>query len=509
MKSNFTRGDLILLGVIATVPLLAHIFTNGNYGMFRDEFYYLACADRLAWGYVDHPPLSIAVLAAVRAVIGDSVHAIRIVPAVLGAFLVFLAGILAGELGGRRSAQVLAAVCTMIVPQYLAIGGFYSMNVIDLVVWSLSFFLMIRIIKTGRPNLWILLGAVLGLGLMNKISILVFGLSLGVALLATPHRRWLLRPQPWIGAILAQVIFLPHLLWQVANGWPTLEFIANAKRDKILEMSPVDFFLNQILDIHPLNLPVWLIGLGALLFWRPLRPFRLFGLLYLFAFGFFVAQNSKPYYLGPAYPVLLAAGAVALEVMLERSGWRFAKEAVLVVLLVWGALIAPLAIPILPIEKFIAYQEFLGLAPSTQERHQMGTLPQHFADRFGWENMAETVATVYRRLPDEQQAEAVIFTSNYGEAGALEYYRHRYGLPPAISGHNNYWLWGPGQATGNVLISINVPPEVLERKFETVTPAEVIESPYAMPYETGLTVYVSTGIDTPLRETWERAKHFN
>ena len=505
---NSRAGTALILGAIALAHFLLHVLTNGNYGLFRDEFYYIACSDRLAWGYVDQTPLALVLLSGARAVLGDSVHAIRLLPALAGALLILLAGLLAAELGGGRFARVLAGLCTAIVPSYLVQTGYYSMNAFDLLFWAASFYLLIRILKTGNGRLWLLVGLVVGLGLLNKLSMFIFGIGLAAGLILTSGRRHLLTWSLWAGGGIALALFLPHILWQIENGWPTLEFIANAKAHKIAESSPLSFLLGQIVEIHPLNFPIWLAGLGFLLSSREKRPFRLLGLIYIVIFIFLLVQNSKGYYLAPAYTVLLAAGACSIEAFLERRRWSRAGPALIALLVAGGALTAPLAVPVLPVKAFISDQELSGIRPSEAEKHEPGALPQHFADRFGWENMARIVASVYESLPPEKRVGCAVVTANYGEAGAIDYYRPLFGLPPAVSGHNNYYLWGPGHISGKTIISVGIAPEELSEVFEVVEPAATIASAYAMPYEADLTVYVCSGLKLPLEDAWSRIKHY-
>ena len=232
----------------------------------------------------------------------------------------------------------------------------------------------------------------------------------------------------------------------------------------------------------------------------------MFGIIYVVAFVTMVLQKSKPYYLGPAYPMLLAAGAVALE------GWTrthaFVRPVAAVVLAVGGLLTAPFAMPLLPVETFIAYQRAIGLAPANAERSALGPLPQHFADRFGWEEMAAAVAGVYRALPENEKASVLIVTSNYGEAGALRYYGPRHGLPLAVSQHNSYFHWGPGKERADVVITVGMSVEDVRDTFESVTEAARLESRYAMPYETSDPILVCRGLKLPLAEAWARGKKF-
>jgi 4-amino-4-deoxy-L-arabinose transferase-like glycosyltransferase len=495
-----------LVYAAAGTHLVLHLFASDGYGIFRDEFYYLACADHLDWGYVDHPPLSIAILWLQRALLGESPWALRLVPGLAGAALVLLGARIARELSGGRFAEGLAAVAVAIVPMFLGMTAFFSMNSFDLLFWAAAALVVARIVNTDDARLWLALGALLGLGLQNKISVLFFGFGLAVALVLTPLRSHLLRPQLWLGGLVAAALFLPHVLWQVHHGWPTLEFIRNAKLYKITALSPLQFLGSQILEIHPLNALLWVGGLLWLLAGREGRKFRALGIIYVVAFVAMVLQKSKPYYLGPTYPMLLAAGAVAFE---GFSRTRTALRPVVVsVIAVGGLLTAPLAVALLPVEKFIAYQRVLGLAPVAAERMDMGALPQHFADRFGWEELTAAVAQAYRALPESEKAGALVVTSNYGEAGALRYYGPRHGLPLAVSQHNNYFLWGPGKDRAEVVITVGMDVEDVSDTFESVTVAGRFESPYAMPYETRPPILVCRGFKIPLAEAWARGKKY-
>jgi len=496
------------VGILATAHFLVHVLTNGNYGMFRDEFYYLACADHLAWGYVDHPPFSIAVLALWRAIFGDSVQAIRILPALMGAALVVLTALTARELGGRRMAQTLAALAAAVAPTWLGITGFYSMNAFELVVWTGALLVYARILRGGDRRLWLALGVILGIGLLNKISVLVLGTGIAVGVLLGAVRHDLRRPEPWLAAGIALLLFAPYLIWQVANDWPTREFVANAQRYKIADLSPAAFFGEQILMIHPQSLPLWLAGLWFLMYTRRMKTFRPLGLVYLVAFIIFVMQKSKPYYLTAAYAPLLAAGACAAEAAARRKLGRWLVIVYGVTLAAGGAMIAPLAVPILPVEKLIRHQARIGIGPQSAENNELGALPQYYADRFGWEEMTAEVARVYDALAPEERERCAIVCMNYGEAGAITYYGRKLGLPPAVSQHNSYYLWGPGREEIDVVIAVGFDEEELRGPFASVEAAGHVLTRYAMPYESNLTIWVARGLTVPLADAWRAGKHY-
>ena len=501
------------LAAVAAAMLALQLAVHGEYGWFRDELYYLASTEHLGWGYVDHPPLSIALLGLVRAVLGDSLLAVRLVPALAGAATAVLAGVLARQLGGGRFAQGLAALCALASPVFLALSHYYSMNALDLVIWAAAASLLLAALEHGGTGRWAALGAVLGLGLLNKISVLWLGAGIAAALLATPHRRVLRRPGPWLAAALAGLIFLPHLVWQVRHGWPTLEFMHNATVYKMAEDSPLGFVADQVLTMNPLAAPVWLAGLGFGLFARPGvvgdRRGRVLAVIYLTVFVLLLAAGrSRASYLAPAYPLLFALGGVAIERFSAAAGRRWLRPAVPALVALGGAVVLPYALPVLPVETFVRYQAALGIEAPADERSEMGALPQQYADMHGWQQMVDLVAEAYGRLTPEERRRARVFGQNYGEAGAVDVLGRDLGLPPAISGHNSYWLWGPGEGDWDVLIIIGGDRDDNAELFEEIEIVGRTESRWSMPFERGLDVSIARRPKVPIDEAWPRLKRY-
>ena len=502
---TLSPGFWVAFGVMA-VQLPAVL--SGGFGIFRDEFYYIACADHPAWGFVDHPPLSIFLLRLLRQACGDSLTAMRLVPALAVAVLAWLGGRLAREMGGSGFAQFLAALATGLAPVYLAVGSFYSMNAFEPLFWMGCAWLLLRLIDSGRRELWVPFGILAGLGLLNKHSMLFFGAALAAGLLLTRERRWLSGKWPWIGGGIAMLFLLPNLVWLVQHDWATLEFMRNAQQWKNLPMSPGQFFVAQVLLQHPLTLPLWLAGLAALLFHPHLKKYRCCGLAFLLLFVLFVAQRGKPYYLSPVFPLLLAAGAVLVERLAANRLGRGLRSAYAVLLLIGGLVMLPMWVPLLPVESQIRYTRAIGMAPPKMERTRDTALHQVYADRFGWREMVANAARAYRSLTPEEQAQAAIYTQNYGEAGAVDYFGARYGLPKAISGHNNYWLWGMRGRSGRVLIIIGGRREDHLQAYEEVTLFAVHNNQYAMPAETDLPIWICRRPKVTLDQIWPRVKHF-
>lgn len=524
------------LADLAAGNALLHLAFAGRYGYFRDEFYYVACGQRLDWGYVDHPPFVALVARLGTTLFGTSPAALRVLPILAGSLAVVLAGLLARELGGGRYAQALAAAAMIPPGVYLFQFHILSMNVFDVLFWALGALVLARILRGGDPRLWLLFGLVAGLGLQNKHSVLFFGFGVAVGLVATPERRHLKNPWPWLGGLVALAVFLPHLLWQVRHGFPTLEFMANAEAGKNVRLSPAAFLLEQVLQMNPFTLPLWLAGLAGYFLSPRLARFRALGWIYLGAIAVMLARAAKAYYLAPAYPILFAAGAVLAEGLAERSrrspgsegsqgshqgsseesgrgtswrlGWRWLKLASFALLIAGGAVGAPFTLPVLSVSQYQRYAAALGIQPSAGERHEMGPLPQHYADMQGWPGMVAEVARVYRSLPEAERERCAIFAQNYGEAGAIDLLGDAYGLPDALSAHNNYFLWGPREYTGECVIVLGDDRETLERIFADVRPAGVYRCPLCMPYEDGMTLHVCRRPRVPLAGLWPRIKAF-
>jgi 4-amino-4-deoxy-L-arabinose transferase-like glycosyltransferase len=434
------------------VKLAIQLLAAGCYSYFRDELYYLACSHRLGWGYVDHPPFSIAALRVWTTIFGESVVAIRALAALAGAATVLVTGLTVRALGGGSYAAALAMLSVLVAPEYFSLNGFYSMNALDVLIWALAGYVLVRILHRSEERLWPALGLVLGIGLLNKLSVLWLGAGLVAGLVLTRERRRLLTAGPWLAAAIAALVAAPHLLWQAGHGWPTAEFIHQATSVKMRSISPLDFTLAQVENQLPLTAPVWLAGLVFSLGASAGRRVRPIGVIYLTVFALLVFnEKSRTGYLAASYPMLLACGATWIAERLRgRPAWL--RPASLALLTVAGAVSAPLALPFLPPEQYAAYARLLGKKPSTEENKLLSELPQFIADFFGWPELVAKVEAAYASLPPEGRAQATILTSNYGEAGALEVLGAGRGLPPVVSGHNNYWLWGPGPRAGDPLI---------------------------------------------------------
>ncbi len=489
MRPERLGSGRAIVAAVAAATLLFRLATAGVYGVFVDELYFFACGEHLAWGYVDMPPLTALQAWLARSLFGDSMVAIRLLPALEGAGLVLLVGAFARRLGGGRFGQVLATLATALAPGVLAFYSNLSMNAVEPLIWTGMAYALVRVIQ-GEPRWWVAFGAVAGLGLENKDTVLVFGFAVVVGLLAVPERRLMANRWFLLGGLVAFVIFLPNLVWMIQHHFPHLEQLANIRRNqRNVELSPLAFIGQQFLFMNPLAAPVWVGGLGWLLASRVGRRYRVLGFAYLVSLVTLIFAGGRVYYLGSAYPMLIAAGGIALERWLSRPKLVWLRQGFVAVVALSGAILAPMFTPVLEPETFIRYSRAIGMGMPQLEHRRTSALPQFFADRFGWPEMAETVAGVYHSLPPEDRAKAAIFGHDYGQAGAIDFYGGKLGLPKAISGHLTYWYWGPREFTGEIVIVLGDTREALERLFGSVQEAVVVSNPYSMRSQ-NFTIYV-------------------
>lgn len=510
--------------LFAAIKLVLHIATTFwtthlGYGYFRDEFYYLICGQRLAWGYVDHGPLVALQARLAQTLFGSSILGIRMLSALAGAVTVFLTGILTWSLGGRRAAQSLAMLGILVAPEFLGTDSYLSMNSVEPIFWMLCTLALIRILAEKRgaspQPWWLLFGLSAGLGLLNKPSMTFFLLALLIALLLTPQRAILASRYAAVAVALLILIALPNLLWQIHHHWPTLEFLRNGTlRHKNVVLGFLPFLLSQIAMLHPLTAFLWITGIVSLLRARSLPNMRWIAFTYLIFFAIMFRLHAKDYYLTPIYPVLFAAGAIAWQHRFapdeRRRASTFAFPIYQSLLILTGLLLLPMAIPVLSPATWYRYTTTLHLRSGNTENQATSILPQFFADRFGWQQYLTLVNTAYQSLSPADQARVFLFADNYGEAAAIDFLgtRQHLHLPPVICGHNNYWLWGTHGRTPDVVITISDDtPAQLQQHFASVTLIGTMDDPLAMPYE-HKHVYILRGRRSTTPFDWNSKKDF-
>jgi hypothetical protein len=503
----FFASGMAVICLIALAKLLFHIYFNNRYGYFRDEFDYMSCGDHLAWGYVDQPPLIPFLVHISRAMLGDSLRAIRFIPALASSLLVVQAAALARQLGGRRFALLLTAITIVIAPQYLSNASLLTTNCLEPNLWMGCAYFAILAIKRGQPRYWLWFGIVAGIGLQEKYTIALFGFGIVVGLLLTAQRRTFLNPWIWLGGLAAFVIFLPNLLWNIHYHWPFLELMHNirvAGRDVVLPLG--QYFVQQTILIDPIAAPIWLTGFFALLFSARLKSYRFLGWCYLVCFSVLFVLHGKNYYLAPVYPMLLAAGAVIIDSAIDgktkndtsensRSRLRWLKPVIAIVLIASGAHILPVTVPVLSPEHFLAYAKTLPFKlPVMEHGHERSPLPQWYSDQFGWEEIVAETAVAWNQLtPEERQDENCgIFAQDYGQAGAIDFFGRKYGLPRSLSGHQTWFLWGPRGYSGNCMIVLDDSRETLEKLWQDVKYVGTsADNPYAL--EKRIDVFICRG----------------
>lgn len=499
------RGLITIPNGAAILFLALTLATAGRYGFFGDELYYFAYSKHLAWGYVDHPPLVALLTFLSTQIFGETIFGLRLMSGLSGAVTVLLAARIAKILGGGGFSQSLAALSICFSSAFPAMSSFFSMNPVDIMLCTLFVVLFLTTIKAPSGTKWIGLGILLGVGLLNKYTFLVLDFSLFVSLVIT--KRWSVLRSPWLylSGAAGLIIFLPHIFWQINHGWPTLEFMRNATEYKNLSLSPLAFLFQLAIGLNPFTLPVWLSGLAYLLFSKDEREFRFLGWTAIIFLVVYMVQNSKMYYVVPIFPVLFAAGAVAVERFSLRKEVRWPRWITVSTLIVSGTILMPLAVPVLPVKQFVAYAKTLSVWNMIRmEKDEGDVLPLHFVYRLGWEELVGTVGVAYNSLPQHERDSCAVLASWYGIAGAIDHFGPTVGLPNAICPRNNYWLWGTRNYSGKIVLAVGYDAAFLGRFFDNVERVARFDQPYAY----GAEVYLCKGPKYPLDKLWQQLKRF-
>jgi len=495
---------------LALAIFLLHLAIAGGYGWFRDELYYIDAGKHLAGGYVEYPPMVALLAAFQRAVFGPSLMALHVLPAVAGAVIVVVTGLMARELGGGRLAQGVAALAAAVAPAFVGADALFTMDAFDELWWTLAAYVLLRLLAARDPRrvdraamvmtmgvsdgrLWLLFGLMAGVGLLTKLTMLAFGLAVTVGLLLTPARALLRTRPPYLAAALALAFLLPYVAWQTGHDWATVAFWRNYHHTQ----DTATFLIQVILLMQPLALPLWAAGLWYLLRDPDGAPYRALGWAFLLLLALFLVGHAKSYFLVPAFPPLLAAGAVVLERRARRRPRTPLVPLTVGALVLGGAALAPVVAPILP------PTTLASLMPSPV---------QPVADRFGWPQFIATLDRAYRALPPRDRARATILAGNYGEAGAIDLLGPDAGLPAAISPHNTYYFWGQGTTvtSGTVVIATDYQRANLTPYFASVRQAATVPAQDGIQNEeVGRPVFVCRGLRLPWPTVWARLKNFS
>ncbi len=495
------RNNLnLLIAGFAIFKLLIHFLTNTTYGLHRDEFLYVAEGQHLAWGYTEVPPM-IAFLARIASFFGDSVFAVRLFPAVIGSVTVALIGLLVKDLGGKRWAITFACLAFIVSPAFLRSNWLFQPVSFNQFFWFLSAFWIIRLIKFEDPKYWYFLGVTAGLGFLTKYSIVFFFMALIIALIFSPHRKWLKTRYPYLAFVIAFLIALPNLFWQYQHNFPVVRHMKELSETQLVNVDTAGFIIAQFQMQWSATL-IGLSGLIFLLFYKKYNEFRLIGITFLILVVMIFALSGKPYYTLGGYPMLFVFGGLGLETALKTNFSKIALSFVMVFLILG---ILPFALPVLSMERMEKYCDYLvneiGFdGPLRWEDGKIHPLPQDYADMNGWEEIAQKVSKFYHQLSDEEKRQCNILGVNYGEAGAINFYRKKYNLPEAYSRNSSFVLWAPEDIQFNNQIMVIDELQEGSDWFETMVLVDSIENPYAR--DKGY-IYYRTNPKTDVEAAWK------
>ncbi|MDB5026892.1 MAG: hypothetical protein JWO66_581 [Candidatus Eremiobacteraeota bacterium] len=490
---------------LAAATFLFHLASANGYDVFRDELYFIVCGRHPAFGYADQPPL-VPLLAAGFYDLGHQTWLLRLPALLAAAALVWVTVRFARLLGGGDGAAWTAGIMAAVAPMFLGLHATLNTTTFEPLAWTAVAYALARaaLLDDRRAPVWA--GIVAGVAMEAKYALPAWLIALAVGLLLTPQRRIFARRELWTGLALAALIALPSVVWQAANHWPFLDLV-RAAGDKNAVVAPIAFVVNQLLVMNPLFAPIWIAGIVAPFAWRDLAPLRFVAIAFVVAAAMVMASHGKDYYLAAAYPPLFALGAVAFERVVRNAIARAVYVAAAVAI---SAVAAPTILPILPPAALAGYMERTHQTVTHAEKSFAGTtLPQGFADELGWHDYVAQIAAAYAALPAPLKARTAIVVQDYGEAGALDVYGGAYGLPPALSGHNQYYLWGQrGQSPDNI-VRATQHPELWRPHCDAVEILGKTFSPYAMAYENGKSILLCRHMRPSLARYWPELKNYS
>jgi len=491
------KTDNIILFSMAFAAALIHILFNGQYGFHRDELDFIMNARQLQWGYVSYPPITPLFARIGLELFGESLRGLRVIPAIAQGIVMILAGFMARDMGGKRNAQVLAALTVFIAPMSLFGGTVIMYFAFDYLWWVLVAFFTVRLLATDDARYWLGIGAGIGLGMMTKYTMVFWVAGLVVAVLVTPARKYLRTKWLYLGAALALLIYLPNLIWQIQHDFISLEYLTSIHARDISWGRADDFLLEQlILTTNPLSIFIWPVGLSLCLSGVSMKRFRPLGWMFIVTFVLFLINKGRGYYTGPSYVMLLSAGAVWWTNWLttrtqtaRRAGFG----------LLWGTQVIGSLIGILLMKPIVPINSPLWEITT-------GVTDDLFTEMIGWQDLTAQVAEIYQALPESEKPRTVILAGNYGEAGALDLYGDEHGLPPIITGSNSYWYRGYGSFEPETVIVVGFESPYAGQFFNSCKYAGTVKNQYGVKNEesswhTGL--YVCREPRHPWSEMWQ------
>jgi hypothetical protein len=486
------RTPRLWIAVIAAAAFGLEMAVSARYGYHRDELYFLQAGQHPALGYVDQPALTPLAARAMAALTGNTLVGLRILPALLLAALVILAAAMSRLLGAGRTGQVVAALATAACGEYLGAAHLFSTTTFDFFFWALTLYFVLRLIVSADPRWWVVAGACVGVGMNAKWSVGVLAAALLAGFALTPSRALLRSRYLLAGAVIAAVLAAPDVIWQAQHGWPNLAVFRALHGQAVHNL--VVYWPAQILYTGIVLTPVWVAGLWWCLRHPEARRFRPAGIAAVITLVLFFLAGGKPYYAGGIYTFLFAAGAIPIERRLARHTLRPARAATALALST--AIVALIALPLLPAAA-------LATVPLQKINYDL-------AETIAWPREVALVAREYHALPAGQRASTAILAGNYGEAGAIDRYGPGAGLPPAFSGANNFWYWGPPPARDRSAIAVNIDPALLRRLFTSVRQVAVFRNGLGVSDdEQGAVIYRATGLRTSWAAAWPLLRDFS
>jgi hypothetical protein len=493
--------------IAALATLALHLAGNPHYGFFRDELYFIICGFHPQFGYVDQPPV-VPLLAALTQLGGHSLFLLRAVPALCAAGGVFATLLLVIEFGGGVFAQVLAAIAFTGAPVLMSFGMKVSPDEIGLWLWPLMALWLVQIARGADPRWWLAIGSLAGIACESKYSALFFFAAIVAGLLMTPERRILRSRWALAGIALGTAIILPNFVWQARNGFPMWELLEAGQHGKNILVGPLIYLVQQVAITNLYLAPLWIIGVVWLL--RTPRV-RFLGYAYLVIIAEMIVLHGKHYYPADIYPIVIAAGAVAVAAWTARR--RPAQILVAAYAAVFALLMLPIELPIWSESQLLAFEtsalsRIYPISPSLVKTQQsdVPAIGADFGDMHGWPELVVAVRSSYDALPPRERAQAVVFAIDYGQASAIRFFAPDI---PVISGHNQYWLWGYGTASGNVILELGGACWKSDHAYAHSTVAAHYDTTLpVMGWENHLTFRECTGLRIPLPALWADSKNY-
>ncbi len=505
MKLN--RIEILILSGMITIKLLFHFLIAGNYELHRDALLYAALGDHPAWGYASVPPLIGVIANLSRFLFGDTAFALRFFPAIMGALSIWIIILIIKEMKGGAYAVFLGALAYLFSVAYLRTNSLFQPVVFNQFFWLLSFFLLVKMIRTSKPEYWLLIGLTWGLGALNKYSIAFLALGIVSGILISRQRKLLFS---WFflgGMVLGLLIFMPNLIWQYRHNWPVIHHMAELQESQLVNVELSGFLVGQlIMNVHALV--VWLAGLLVFFLHQDLRKFRPVAYTYLIVILLLILLRGKAYYTLGLYTILFASGALAFDLW-TRSKYRFIRIFIPVLLILTALPFVPYSAPLLEPEELAVYvnktKRVIGDGLVTWEDGKVYDIPQDFADMRGWKQLSDKTEQAWKTLEENQQKKTVIFAGNYGMAGAIQFYSTEKGLPQPHSFNDNYVFWAPETANLEVLIYIDYDAGHLDQYFEEIELFDRVKDKYFR--ENGLGIFICRYPQNRFREFYRERVH--